>query len=36
MFSWVMGMVISVVIFSMGKWKKKMYGDRPEPIEINE
>ena len=35
-FSWVMGMVISVVIFSLGKWKKKMYGDRPEPIEINE
>ena len=36
MFSWVMGMIISVIIFSMGKWKKKMYGDRPEPIEINE
>ena len=36
MFSWVMGMIISVVIFSMGKWKKKMYGDRPEPIELAE
>ena len=35
-FSWVMGMIISVVIFSMGKWKKKMYGDRPEPIELAE
>ena len=35
-FSWVMGMVISVVIFSLGKWKNKMYGDRPEPIELAE
>ena len=25
MFSWVMGMVISVIVFSIGKWKKKMY-----------
>ena len=25
MFSWVMGMVISVVVFATGKWKKKMY-----------
>jgi Na+-driven multidrug efflux pump len=25
MFSWVMGMIISVVVFSIGKWKKKMY-----------
>ena len=25
MFSWVMGMVISVIVFSLGKWKKKMY-----------
>ena len=25
MFSWVMGMVISVVVFAIGKWKKKMY-----------
>ena len=24
MFSWVMGMVISVIVFRMGKWKKKM------------
>ena len=36
MFSWVMGMIISVVIFSMGKWKKKMYATRPELIEITE
>ena len=36
MFSWVMGMIISIIIFSMGKWKKKMYGDRPEPIELAE
>ena len=25
MISWVMGMVISVVVFSIGKWKKKMH-----------
>ena len=25
MFSWVMGMVISIIVFSIGKWKKKMY-----------
>ena len=24
--SWVLGMVISIVVFSVGKWKKKMYG----------
>ena len=24
MFSWVMGMVLSVIVFSIGKWKKKM------------
>ena len=30
MFSWVMGMVISVIVFSMGKWKQKMYATRPE------
>jgi len=30
MFSWVMGMIISVIIFSLGKWKKKMYASFPE------
>ena len=25
MFSWVMGMVFSIVVFATGKWKKKMY-----------
>ena len=25
MFSWVMGMIISIVVFTIGKWKKKMY-----------
>ena len=25
MFSWVMGMVLSVIVFAIGKWKKKMY-----------
>ena len=24
MFSWVMGMILSVIVFSFGKWKKKM------------
>ena len=32
MFSWVMGMVISVIVFSMGKWKKKMYASHPERL----
>jgi Na+-driven multidrug efflux pump len=30
MFSWVMGMVISVIVFSMGKWKKKMLAGTEE------
>ena len=30
MFSWVMGMVISVVVFAIGKWKKKMYAGAEE------
>ena len=25
MISWTLGMIISVIVFSMGKWKKKMY-----------
>jgi Na+-driven multidrug efflux pump len=25
MFSWVVGMLFSIVVFSMGKWKQKMY-----------
>ena len=36
MFSWVMGMVLSVIIFSLGKWKKKMYASHPELITVNE
>ena len=24
MFSWVLGMVISIIVFSIGKWKKKI------------
>ena len=37
MFSWVMGMIISVIIFSLGKWKKKMYASHAERIvEVNE
>ena len=30
MFSWVMGMVLSVIVFAIGKWKKKMYAGREE------
>ena len=30
MFSWVMGMVQSVIVFAIGKWKKKMYAGREE------
>ena len=36
MFSWVMGMVMSVVVYAVGKWKKKMYESQPERITVNE
>ena len=36
MFSWVMGMVISVIVFSLGKWKKKMYASHPERVTLVE
>ena len=36
MFSWVMGMLMSVIIFSMGKWKKKMYASHPAAISVDE
>ena len=36
MISWTLGMVISVIIFSIGKWKKKMYATHPEPVEVTE
>ena len=35
MFSWVMGMVISVIVFSIGKWKKKMYAVQPVGPELD-
>jgi len=35
-FSWVMGMVMSVIVYSIGNWKKKMYAAHPELIEITE
>ena len=35
MFSWVMGMVISVIVFSIGKWKKKMYVVQPVGPELD-
>ena len=28
--SWILGMVMSVVVFSIGRWKKKMYASHPE------
>ncbi len=31
--SWILGMVMSIIVYSAGKWKKKMYGDRPVAIE---
>ena len=36
MFSWVMGMIISVIVFAIGKWKKKMYASHPERITVTE
>ena len=30
MFSWVMGTVFSVIVFSIGKWKKKMYANQTD------
>ena len=32
MFSWVMGMIISIIIFSLGRWKQKMYASHPERL----
>ena len=34
--NWVMGMIISVIIFSLGKWKKKMYASHPEMVNVME
>ena len=36
MFSWVMGMVMSIIVYSLGKWKKKMYAAHPELVEVTE
>ena len=35
MLSWVMGMVMTVIVFSIGKWKKKMYAVRPVGPELD-
>ena len=35
MLSWVLGMIMSVVVFSTGKWKKKMYAIRPVGPELD-
>ena len=34
MVSWVLGMTMSVIVFSVGRWKKKMYASHPE-TELN-
>ena len=36
MISWVLGMVMSIIVYSLGKWKKKMYAAHPELITITE
>ncbi len=35
MISWVLGMVISIIVFSIGKWKKKMYVRSPVGPELD-
>lgn len=30
MISWVLGMMLSIVMFAIGKWKKKMYDSMPD------
>ena len=35
MTSWVLGMVMSIIVFSIGKWKKKMYAAHPEGPELD-
>ena len=35
MFSWVMGMILSIIVFSLGKWKKKMYATQPLGPELD-
>ena len=35
MLSWVLGMIMSVAVFSTGKWKKKMYAVRPVGPELD-
>jgi len=35
MISWVLGMVMSVVVFAAGKWKKKMYALKPVGPELD-
>ena len=29
MISWVMGMVMTIIVFAIGKWTKKMYATQP-------
>ena len=36
MISWVMGMVMTSIVFAIGKWKKKMYASHPEMAEVTE
>ena len=30
MFSWAMGMVLTIIVYAAGKWKKKMYASHTE------
>ena len=30
MFSWAMGMVLTIIVYAAGKWKKKMYASHSE------
>ena len=36
MISWVLGMVLSIIVYSVGKWKNKLYAAHPELITITE
>ena len=36
MISWVLGMVMSIIVYSLGKWKKKMYAAHPDLVEVTE
>ena len=35
MISWVLGMVMTIIVFAIGKWKKKMYATQPVGPELD-